>query len=131
MQLLDHVSISVGSIDECVGFYDAIMHALDCEKVNQSDDALGYGLRCEAGEEWHTYLTIRESAGASTDDARHWCFKADSRTAVERFHDAGLAHGGRCDGKPGIRPHYHPHYFAAFLRDPFGNRIEAVCHGAA
>ena len=47
---------------------------------------------------------------------------------MDRFHAAGLAHGGRDDGAPGLRPHYHPHYYAAFLLDPCGNRIEAVCH---
>jgi catechol 2,3-dioxygenase-like lactoylglutathione lyase family enzyme len=47
---------------------------------------------------------------------------------VDAFHAAGLAAGGTCDGPPGPRPHYHPHYYAAFLRDPDGNRVEAVCH---
>jgi catechol 2,3-dioxygenase-like lactoylglutathione lyase family enzyme len=63
-------------------------------------------------------------------DRRHWCFRAPDRAAVDAFHAAALAHGGRCDGPPGVRPHYHAHYYAAFVLDPDGNRIEAVCHRA-
>jgi predicted lactoylglutathione lyase len=61
--------------------------------------------------------------------ACHWCFKARSRTMVDAFWASGLASGGSDDGAPGLR-HYHPSYYAAFLRDPDGNRIEAVCHHA-
>jgi len=75
------------------------------------------------------YLTIRK--GAKPDDAhgRHWCFKAKWRTQVDAFWDAGIAAGGTDDGAPGLRD-YHASYYAAFLRDPDGNRIEAVCHHA-
>lgn len=62
---------------------------------------------------------------------RHWCFKAASREHVHAFFDAGVAAGGQSDGEPGLRPHYHAHYYAAFLVDPAGNRIEAVCNAAA
>ena len=58
---------------------------------------------------------------------RHWCFKAKWRTQVDAFWDAGIAAGGTDDGPPGLRD-YHASYYAAFLRDPDGNRIEAVCH---
>jgi catechol 2,3-dioxygenase-like lactoylglutathione lyase family enzyme len=67
---------------------------------------------------------------ARPDEAagRHWCFKAVSRAGVDAFWAAGLAHGGVDEGAPGLRPRYHPAYYAAFLRDPDGNRIEAACH---
>jgi len=60
---------------------------------------------------------------------RHWCFKAKWRTQVDAFWDAGIAAGGSDEGPPGLR-NYHASYYAAFLRDPDGNRIEAVCHHA-
>jgi catechol 2,3-dioxygenase-like lactoylglutathione lyase family enzyme len=60
---------------------------------------------------------------------RHWCFKARWQTQVDAFWDAGIAAGGTDDGAPGLRD-YHASYYAAFLRDPDGNRIEAVCHHA-
>jgi catechol 2,3-dioxygenase-like lactoylglutathione lyase family enzyme len=130
MQLLDHASISVDNIASCVNFYDAIMSSLGCEKVYQTERSLGYGVRCKTGQESHSCLAIYASATANTDDARHWCFKAKSREEVTRLYELGLANGGRCNGEPGLRPHYHENYFAAFLFDPFGNRVEAVYHGA-
>jgi catechol 2,3-dioxygenase-like lactoylglutathione lyase family enzyme len=131
MQLLDHVSISVRDIDAARIFYDAAMTALGCEKVYDRPEALGYGARCSATEPMHTFLAIYMSADANLDDKRHWCFKAASQSQVRAFHGAALAHGGTCDGPPGLRPHYHASYYAAFVRDPQGNRIEAVCHVCA
>ncbi len=131
MQLLDHVSIAVSRLDTARPFYDAIMQALGAAKVYDRPDALGYGERCRAGHSQHSYLSVFADDGAATSAARrHWCFKAPSRAAVDAFHAAGLAHEGRDDGVPGLREHYHPHYYAAFLLDPSGNRIEAVCHDA-
>ncbi|OWW18061.1 VOC family protein [Noviherbaspirillum denitrificans] len=128
MLVLDHVSISVPSIDIARPFYDAIMAALGVDKVYDRPAALGYGARCNASEPFHTYLAIYESATANVDEKRHWCFKATSRAQVNAFYAAGLTTGGKDDGAPGLRPQYHEGYFAAFLLDPFGNRVEAVCH---
>ena len=129
MQLLDHVSISVGNLAKCTDFYDAIMQALECEKVYQTENSLGYGVRCQAGEENHSCLAVYESEHTNTDDKRHWCFKANSREMVDRFYKAGISNGGAGNGAPGIRSNYHPNYYAAFLYDPAGNRVEAVFHG--
>lgn len=131
MQLLDHASISVKNIDSCVKFYDSIMSALGCEKVYQTEKSLGYGVRCKAGDGSHSYIAIYASETANTDNARHWCFKAKSREEVKSFYMAGIENGGSCNGQPGVRAHYHETYFGAFLFDPFGNRVEAVFHGAA
>lgn len=128
MHLLDHVSISVPDLERARPFYDAVMSALGCEKVYDRPYALGYGARCRTETPDETYLAVYLSAAASTDDKRHWCFKASSRGAVEAFHQAALQHGGSSDGAPGLRGNYHPTYYAAFARDPHGNRIEAVCH---
>jgi catechol 2,3-dioxygenase-like lactoylglutathione lyase family enzyme len=128
--LLDHVSISVPDMHAARPFYDAVMAALGADKVYDRADALGYGVRCDAAEDAHSCLAVYASAQANLDPKRHWCFKATSRAQVRAFHQAGLAHGGKDDGAPGLRPHYHEHYFGAFLLDPFGNRVEAVCHKA-
>jgi catechol 2,3-dioxygenase-like lactoylglutathione lyase family enzyme len=131
MQLLDHVSLTVAGLDTARPFYDAVMQALGAAKVYDRPDALGYGERCRPGDAGHTYISIlADAAEPLAGTRRHWCFKAASRAVVDAFHAAGLAHGGRDDGAPGLRPHYHPHYYAAFLLDPSGNRIEAVCHDA-
>ncbi len=129
MLVLDHVSISVPDLDQARPFYDAVMAALGVAQVYDRPDAIGYGVRCTTIEDFHTCLAIYASANANVDDKRHWCFKATTRQQVIEFHRAGLAHGGRDNGAPALR-HYHPTYFGAFLHDPFGNRIEAVCHRA-
>ncbi len=130
MLVLDHVSISVPSLAAARPFYDAVMAALQVAKVYDRADALGYGVRCTAGEDQHSCLAVYESPQAHGDARRHWCFKAATRAQVRAFHQAGLAHGGNDDGLPGLRPHYHAHYYGAFLFDPAGNRVEAVCHRA-
>lgn len=127
MFVLDHVSISVPDLDQARPFYDAVMAALGVAQVYDRPDAIGYGVCCDSIEDFHTCLAIYASANANIDDKRHWCFKATTRQQVVEFHRAGLAHGGRDNGAPALR-HYHPTYFGAFLHDPFGNRIEAVCH---
>ena len=92
------------------------MDALGASKVYDREDALAANAAARATPD--TYLSVFASPHAGSDARRHWCFKAPSRSAVDRFHAAGLAHGGRDDGAPGLRPHYHPHYYAAFLLDP-------------
>ena len=129
MQALDHVSITVRSLQRVLPFYDAIFSALDMSKVYQNPDAAGYGERNRSGDDGHTYLSLFESAAAQPDPRRHWCFRAASAAQVRAFHAAGLAAGGRDAGAPGLRLQYHSGYYAAFLEDPEGNRIEAVTHG--
>lgn len=65
---------------------------------------------------------------ADTGSGRHYAFSAISRAQVDAFHAAALAAGGKDNGAPGLRPHYHPNYYGAFVLDPDGNNIEAVCH---
>jgi catechol 2,3-dioxygenase-like lactoylglutathione lyase family enzyme len=130
MQLLDHVSIAVPDLDTARTFYDAIMAALGAEKVYDRADALGYGARCSSRDTVSTCVAVYLDPVEIGVNRRHWCFKAASRAQVDAFFDAGLAGGGRSDGAPGLRLHYHDSYYAAFLIDPAGNRVEAVCHAA-
>jgi catechol 2,3-dioxygenase-like lactoylglutathione lyase family enzyme len=127
--MLDHVSITVSEIAAAEPFYDAVMHALGVVKVGRRDDWLGYGERARPEHPDRVYLSIRKGRRPEEAFGRHWCFKARTRSEVDAFWAAGLAAGGSDDGAPGLR-HYHPSYYAAFLRDPDGNRIEAVCHHA-
>jgi catechol 2,3-dioxygenase-like lactoylglutathione lyase family enzyme len=126
--MLDHVSITVTDLARARPFYDAVMAALGQPKVWDDADGFGYGLRSDALHPQRSYFSVRPVAGLKPD-RRHWCFKAESRAAVAAFHAAALANGGRDDGAPGPRPEYHPTYYAAFVLDPDGNRLEAVCHG--
>lgn len=128
--MLDHVSITVSDLARAAHFYDAVMAALRVPCVWREPEAVGYGRRDGAEDDRHTYLTIQTTGAAIAADRRHWCFRAPDRAAVDACHAAGLAQGGADDGAPGLRPHDHPHHHAAFLFDPDGNRVEAVCHRA-
>ena len=130
MQLLDHPSITVADPARARPFHDAVPGALEVPKVHDRPDALGYGARNSASRPRGSYLSVLESPQASGDARRHVCLRTPSRAHVDAFHRAGLAHGGVDAGAPGLRPHHHADYHAAFLVDPGGNRIEAVCHDA-
>ena len=127
MQLLDHVSITVRNIARAKPFYRAVMSALGADVAFECDDAIGFGERNRPDSDGHTYLSVFESESATPDHRRHWCFRAKSVTEVRTFHAVGLAAGGSDEGQPGLRS-YHAGYFAAFLMDPEGNKIEAVFH---
>ena len=125
--MLDHVSITVSDLHAAERFYDAIMGALEVVKVGRRDDWLGYGERARPAHPDRVYITIRKGQKPEEAVGRHWCFKAKSRRQVDVSWKAGMAAGGADDGRPGLRD-YHAAYYAAFLRDPDGNRVEAVCH---
>jgi len=127
--VLDHVSLIVGDLNRAEKFYDAIMRALDYPKVVRDESRIGYGLRSSAEHPERCYISIRGGLPKRSESRRHWAFRAPSRESVIAFHRDGLANGGQDDGAPGKRD-YHEHYFAAFLIDPDGNRLEAVCHKA-
>jgi catechol 2,3-dioxygenase-like lactoylglutathione lyase family enzyme len=130
MQLIDHVSISVRDIDRAKRFYTAVLSTLGAVVAYDREDAIGFGERNRPDDDGHTYLTIYRSREAASDSRRHWSFRAQSREQVNAFHAAGLADGGKDAGAPGLRS-YHPQYYAAFLFDPEGNKVEAVYHQAA
>jgi catechol 2,3-dioxygenase-like lactoylglutathione lyase family enzyme len=127
MQLLDHVSITVRDLARAKPFYRAVMSALGASVASERDDAIGFGERNRPRSDHHTYISVYQSAAAIPDTRRHYCFRAASKAEVKAFHAAGLAAGGSDEGPPGLRS-YHPGYYAAFLRDPDGNKIEAVFH---
>mgnify|MGYP000872269072 FL=1 len=127
MKLLDHISITVRDLSASKRFYKAICRAFVAVVAYEREDAIGFGERNSPDDNAHTYLSVFQSGEASSDQRRHWCFRANSEEQVRSFHATGLVTGGTDDGKPGLRA-YHSGYFAAFLMDPEGNKIEAVFH---
>ncbi len=120
--MISHLSLGVTDLARAVQFYDAALGALGYERVWTGERAAGYGSR--GGQD---VLALKWRDGASPPGPGfHLAFAADSRAAVDRFHETALAHGGTTDGAPGLRPHYGPAYYAAFIRDPDGYAIEAV-----
>jgi catechol 2,3-dioxygenase-like lactoylglutathione lyase family enzyme len=124
--MLHHLSFGVGDLARASAFYDAVLGALRFRRVSESERFVGYG-RVD-GED---LFALKLRAGtAAPGTGCHLAFAAASRAAVDAFHESGVQHGGRDDGAPGLRPHYGPNYYAAFLVDPDGYRIEAVIIGA-
>mgnify|MGYP002779674543 CR=1 FL=1 len=125
--MLDHVSITAPDLGAAARFYDAVMAALGVPCVGRTDRWVRYGERADAEHPGRCFIALYAGPAPEPASRRHWCFKARDRAAVDAFWRAGL---GADDGAPGLRPHYHAHYYGAFLRDPAGNRIEAVCNEA-
>jgi len=123
--MLDHVSIGVRDIARSRAFYQATLAPLGYAMLRDGDHGVGFG-----GADGFPHFWLNESAEAKGPAAAHLAFAAPSRDAVDAFHAAGLAAGAACNGPPGLRPIYHPDYYAAFLFDLDGNQIEAVHHKA-
>ena len=120
--MLHHVSFPVRDLALSGAFYDAALGALGFRRVFEDDTAIGYGL---VDDEDLFCLKLRDDASAASAGF-HLAFAAPDRPAVDRFHASALAIGGSDNGAPGLRPDYGAHYYAAFLIDPDGHRIEAV-----
>ncbi|SDR40996.1 Catechol 2,3-dioxygenase [Rhizobiales bacterium GAS191] len=119
--MLDHVSIGVRDLARSRRFYDATLSALGYSCSSPGETSLGYGRDRE--ELW--VLAVKSPVPADKDSGLHLCFKADDRKAVDAFHAAALKSGGKDNGKPGLRADYGAGYYAAFVVDPDGYRIEA------
>lgn len=123
--MFDHLSITTTDLDRAQRFYDAVLGTLGIPRVNRRERSVGYGER-QGIDGAPCYLSVYLTTDRLVADNRHWCFRAPGRAAVQAFHAAALKHGGTDDGPPGLRPQYDPDYYGAFVRDPDGNRIEAV-----
>lgn len=123
--MINHISIGVSDIGKAKAFYDAALKPLGYTCLSESADSLGYGRDAAALWLLKAKLPAKESR-----PGLHVCFDADTRKSVDQFHKAALAAGGRDNGAPGIRADYGANYYAAFVVDPDGYRLESYC-GAA
>lgn len=120
--MLHHASLPVADLERATDFYDAALSALGFRRVHVSPGFAGYGI--EDGKDRLGLVEVEPSTPAGP--GFHLALEAPSRSAVDAFHAAALSHGGTDNGGPGLRPHYAPDYYAAFVLDPDGHRIEAV-----
>lgn len=118
--IIDHIGFAVSNSEKSNSFYTAALAPLGIKIVMEYGGWSGFGKDGKA-EFW-----IGEDAAAHKP--MHIAFAADNREQVRQFYDAALGAGGKDNGKPGIREEYHPDYYGAFVIDPDGHNIEAVCH---
>jgi len=121
--MIDHISVAVRDLDVSASFYATLLAPLGLTKLREwPNAAVGFGKKYP--EFW---INRRDAMPRVADDSGvHICLRARDTAAVDAFHVAALEAGGTSDGVPGLRSEYHGSYYAAFIRDPDGNRIEAV-----
>ena len=124
--MLSHVSLGTGDAARAAAFYDPVLAVLGIRKMGERDGSIDYGTSM-------MFFSLEKPADgkpSSVGNGVHVAFAAETRAMVDEFHRVALAHGGRDAGAPGPRPEYDANYYGAFVRDPDGNKIEAVSFSA-
>jgi len=116
--MIDHVNLPVRDLERSRAFYERVLAPLGFRVLGRDGQAVGFG-----GDAWAFGIVATPPPLVPL----HLAFTAASRAAVDRFYEAALAAGGRSNGTPGLRPAYDPDYYAAFVLDPDGHNVEAVC----
>lgn len=131
--VLDHVSLRVTDYDRSKRFYEAALAPLGFVLAMETDSGAGFrkgfipAFWIKTGDVTNNPVTAQAASGCG-GPAIHVAFASDDRASVDGFHRAALAAGARDNGAPGLRPEYHANYYGAFVIDPDGYNIEAVCH---
>ena len=136
--MIDHIGVTARDLKAAKAFYDAalaplglgVVMSVTAEQTGGSAH-LGYGATAARPDLVVGKPNFWITEGAATTGPMHVALRAADRAQVDAFHAAALAAGGTDNGAPGVRPHYHPNYYAAFVLDPDGRNVEAVCHAAA
>lgn len=118
--MLDHVTANVSDVEQAKGFYGKALAPLGYSVQAEYPGGAGLGTGEGMADFW---ISSTEGRGAT-----HVAFAAPDRATVDAFYEASIAAGGKDNGAPGLRPHYHENFYAAFVHDADGNNIEAVCH---
>ena len=130
--MIDHIGFSVRDLARATEFYLKALSPLGIGIILEvSAEQTGGGAAVGFGANGKPFFWIGEGFRPASDQHIHVAFAAESREDVDDFYAAALGAGGKDNGAPGLRPHYHANYYGAFVLDPDGNNIEAVCHAAA
>ena len=125
--MLDHIGVAVADLARSKAFYEAALKPLGLGLVMEvTAEQTGADAHAGFGSAEKPFFWI--GTGEKPKGGAHVAFAALTRAEVDAFHSAALAAGGRSNGAPGLRPHYHQNYYGAFVLDPDGNSVEAVCH---
>ena len=118
--IIDHIGIAISDYDQSIEFYSKALAPLDIELIAEDQGWAGFG-KNEKPDFWF-------GIDDNIQPPMHIAFVAESREKVNQFYAAAIAAGAKDNGKPGLRKMYHPNYYGAFVIDPDGHNIEAVCH---
>ena len=124
--MIDHVSIGVFDFCRSTAFYDRTLATLGVRRLFDVPQEHSGGVKVTGYGDAHPWFWLAEEH--PTSGMMHIAFRAQNHVQVDAFYKAALEAGGTDNGVPGYRPHYHPNYFAAFVLDPDGHNVEAVCH---
>lgn len=130
--MIDHISSYAADYPGAKRFYEAVLpvlgYAMNAELVADWDTEFPTRRACAFGPGEKPIFWVIEVKQENAATPRHIAFSAQDRAAVDSFHEAALGAGAPDNGGPGLRPEYHEHYYGAFVFDPDGNNVEAVCH---
>jgi catechol 2,3-dioxygenase-like lactoylglutathione lyase family enzyme len=124
--MIHHLSLGTNDLEKARAFYDPVLALLGLRLLKEDDKSLDYGV----GMVLFSLETPVDGKPAAPGNGVHVAFTAEDPDMVDEFYRIALAHGGTGDGEPGLRPEYNANYYGAFVRDPDGNKIEAVTHSA-
>ena len=127
--MFSHVTVGSNDVGKAKAFYDGVGKALGLERLADYPNAVAYGRAGGRPQLW--ILNPADKNAATVGNGITIGLEASDRPAVDAAHTAGLSAGGRDEGAPGLRTHYHPNYYGAYLRDPDGNKVCVVCHKPA
>ena len=120
--MIDHIGLTVIDVEKSKAFYSSALEPLGMGIVQEVSGWVGFGPVGKA-EFWFGHHDLHQRP-------MHICLRAENRAQVDAFYQVAIAAGGQNNGEPGIREHYHPNYYGAFVIDPDGHNVEAVCHEA-
>ena len=123
--MFSHVTLGTNDWPRARPFWIAVMAVLSHPELFEHEGGIAFGL--PAGPKTFVGPTF-DGALATPGNGVHIAYLVADRATVDAFHATALAHGGSDEGAPGLRPHYHPNYYGAYVRDPDGNKLQAVCH---
>ena len=123
--MFSHITLGTNDLERARRFYEPVMATLGVDQPFKLPATLVFG---ELAGLKLFIVSPFDGGEAKPGNGPHAAFLAPDRSAVDAFHAAALAHGGTDEGAPGLRPHYHANYYGAYVRDPDGNKLQAVCH---
>lgn len=127
--MLSHVFVGITDFDRAFRFYSALMESLGLRlRFRDTERPWAGWMPADAARPLFLMGTPFDGQPAHCGNGAMIALLAKDRDAVDRAHATALAHGGTCEGPPGLRPHYHEHYYGAYFRDPDGNKLCVCCH---